>query len=150
MLRHKTTMLCQKILTVAYKLVFKRYSSVQSLVDLGLVSRHLLAIQEPFLTDSTLVREDIIMSLHMLFPIFFYRRFVRFTLVTSIYGVFVCGRMYLQIRFLHEPAIAVLGHAFMSFNSAVHYFMLIQLSLEAKSLPTYFTRDFFLLVFIQM
>ena len=59
--------------------------------------------------------------------------------------------MHFEVRFMHKPPVAVLGHAFMSLDTSVNNHMLIKLALEAEFLPTGFTEDLFIfLVLIEM
>ena len=61
------------------------------------------------------------------------------------------GRVHFEVRFMHKPPVAVLGHAFMSLDTSMNNHMLIKLALEAEFLPAGFTNDLFIfLVLIEM
>ena len=61
------------------------------------------------------------------------------------------GCVHFEVRFMHKPPVAVLGHAFMSLVTSMNNHMLIKLALEAEFLPAGFTNDLFIfLVLIEM
>ena len=95
------------------------------LMHFGLMSGHLLSIQKLFLTYGTCKWKDIIVSLHVLLPIFLEVHFKCFTMFTGIHGFVVCGHMYFKVSLPHKLPVAVLGHTFISFYCLVYYLVLV-------------------------
>ena len=65
------------------------------------------------------------MPLHVLFPILLEMHGECFTVFTSVHGIVMCDRMYFEISLTHEPSVAALGHAFVTFYGTMYYFVLI-------------------------
>ena len=91
------------------------------------------------------------MAFHVFFPVFLQVSLKRSAVFTSILFLIMGGHVHFEVRFMHKPPAAVLGHAFMGLDTSVNNHMLIKLALEAKFLTASFTDKIFIyLVFIYM
>ena len=69
----------------------------------------------------------------------------------GIFYFIMSSRVHFQVRAAHEPPVAVLGHAFVSFDTSMNYLVLIELTHKAEFFSTCFANKFFgLLVFVEV